>query len=143
MPTVDKAAYVRHTCQQMFDLVNDFESYPEFLPGCKAARVLERGDDYIVGEMTLGKGGITQAIATRNALHAPNRIDLSLASGPFRSFTGHWHFTEQGEGCEVRLVIEFDFANKILGMAFGQLFSQVAAQQVESFKSRADQVYGV
>ncbi|BBG29030.1 type II toxin-antitoxin system RatA family toxin [Zymobacter palmae] len=142
MPVVDKTAFVRHSCQKMFDLVNDFESYPQFLPGCKAARVLEQGDDFIVGEITLGKGGITQAVATRNQLTAPERIDLSLVKGPFRSFSGYWSFTPEGEGCRVHLHIEFTFGNMLLGMAFGQLFSQAAAQQVVSFTQRADQLYG-
>lgn len=142
MPVVDKSAVVRHSCQKMFDLVNDFESYPEFLPGCKAARVLDHGDDFIVGEITLGKGGITQAIATRNQLTTPTRIDLTLVNGPFRTFSGYWTFTPEGEGCRVHLHIDFTLGNMLLGMAFGQLFSQAAQQQVISFTERADQLYG-
>ena len=142
MPVVEKSAVVRHSCQKMFDLVNDFKQYPEFLQGCRAARVLEQGDNFIIGEITLGKGGITQTIATRNQLTAPSRIDLSLVKGPFRTFSGFWTFTPENEGCRIHLHIDFTFGNMLLGMAFGQLFSQAAQQQVISFTKRADQLYG-
>ncbi|MGJ8514694.1 type II toxin-antitoxin system RatA family toxin [Carnimonas bestiolae] len=143
MPSVNKSALVRHSSQQMFDLVNDFESYPEFLPGCRGSRLIEQTDEYIIGEMTLSKGGIKQAMVTRNELHGPERIDISLVKGPFKSLVGHWHFEPLSDNsCQVKLEMEFDFSNRLLGMAFGQLFGQVAGQLVDAFTRRADQVYG-
>ncbi|MFD2191941.1 type II toxin-antitoxin system RatA family toxin [Pistricoccus aurantiacus] len=143
MPTVNRTALVRHSPKAMFDLVNDFERYPEFLPGCRSTRLIERDEHHMVGEMTLAKAGIEQSFTTRNELHEPNRIDLSLVSGPFKRLDGHWHFIPMGEdACKVSLEMEFEFANRILGMAFGRLFQQVAGQLVDSFTRRADQVYG-
>ncbi|MHB0774696.1 type II toxin-antitoxin system RatA family toxin [Halomonas sp. WWR20] len=143
MPTVNRSALVKHSSRAMFDLVNDFERYPEFLPGCKRARVLDQGESYLVGEMTLAKGGVEQSIATRNELHPPERIDLTLASGPFKRLQGRWLFTPMGEqACRVSLELEFEFSNRLLGMAFGKLFQQVAGQLVASFTQRADELYG-
>ncbi|ANF59401.1 type II toxin-antitoxin system RatA family toxin [Halotalea alkalilenta] len=143
MPTVKRTALVRHSSRQMFDLVNDFESYPQFLPGCRAARLIERTDDYLIGEMTLAKGGIKQSIVTRNDLHTPERIDLSLVKGPFKSLDGYWRFEPlSDESCRVTLEMRFDFSNRLLGMAFGQLFGQMAGQLVDAFTRRADQVHG-
>ncbi|MFC0269139.1 type II toxin-antitoxin system RatA family toxin [Kushneria aurantia] len=143
MPTVDRNAMVRHTDRQMFDLVNDFERYPEFLPNCRRAHTVEQGESYLVGELTLGKGGVEQTFRTRNDLHPPDRIDLSLASGPFRRFEGYWRFVSVDEGsCRVELHLEFEFSSRLLGMAFGKLFSQIAGQLVSAFVKRADEVYG-
>ena len=97
MPTVNRTALVRHTPQQMFDLVNDFERYPEFLPGCRRARLLEKDDQHLVGEMTLGRAGVEQTITTRNDLHAPERIELSLVKGPFKQLKGRWLFIPHGD----------------------------------------------
>ncbi|GAA0561097.1 type II toxin-antitoxin system RatA family toxin [Halomonas salifodinae] len=143
MPTVNRSALVRHSPQAMFDLVNDFERYPEFLPGCRRARLLEHDDAHLVGELTLAKAGIEQSFTTRNDLHAPERIELSLVHGPFRRLQGRWLFTPMGEdACKVSLELEFEFASRLLGMAFGRLFQQVAGQLVDSFTRRADDVYG-
>lgn len=143
MPTVNRSALVRHSPQAMFDLVNDFERYPEFLPGCRRARLLEQDESHLVGELTLAKAGVEQSFTTLNELYAPERIELSLVRGPFRRLRGRWLFTPMGENaCKVSLEMEFEFANRLLGMAFGKLFQQVAGQLVESFTRRADEVYG-
>ncbi|WP_447530103.1 MULTISPECIES: type II toxin-antitoxin system RatA family toxin [unclassified Vreelandella] len=143
MPTVNRTAMVRHTPQQMFDLVNDFEHYPEFLPGCRRARLIERDETHLIGEMTLGRAGVEQTITTRNDLYAPERIELSLVKGPFKRLKGRWLFTPMGEGtCKVSLEMEFEFANRLLGMAFGKLFQQIAGQLVDAFTKRADELYG-
>lgn len=143
MPTVNRSALVRHTPQQMFELVNDFEQYPQFLPGCRRARLLERDDAHLIGEMTLGRAGVEQTITTRNDLHAPERIEMSLVKGPFKRLRGRWHFTPVDDtSCRVSLEMEFEFANRLLSMAFGKLFQQVAGQLVDSFTRRADELYG-
>ncbi|MCE3027704.1 type II toxin-antitoxin system RatA family toxin [Salinicola sp. DM10] len=143
MPSVHRSAFVRHTPEQMFELVNNFERYPEFLPGCRRARVVERGEDYLIGSMTLAKGGVEQTVTTRNDLKRPGRIDLSLVDGPFKRLDGCWLFRDLGENaCKVELEMEFEFSNRLLGMAFGRLFQQVAGQLIDAFTRRADQVYG-
>ncbi|WP_280548829.1 MULTISPECIES: type II toxin-antitoxin system RatA family toxin [unclassified Halomonas] len=143
MPTVNRSAMVRHTPKDMFDLVNDFERYPEFLPGCRRARLLERDDSHLIGEMTLGRAGIEQSFTTRNDLIEPERIEMSLVSGPFKRLRGRWLFLPMGErACKISLELEFEFANRLLAMAFGKLFQQVAGQLVDSFTRRADNLYG-
>lgn len=143
MPTVNRSALVRHSAQAMFDLVNDFERYPEFLPGCRRARLIEYDQQHLVGELTLAKAGVEQSFTTRNDLYAPERIELSLVSGPFRRLQGQWLFMPMGEqACKVALEMNFEFSNRLLGMAFGKLFSQMAGQLVEAFTRRADEVYG-
>ncbi|TVP52095.1 MAG: type II toxin-antitoxin system RatA family toxin, partial [Halomonas sp.] len=140
---VNRSALVRHTPQKMFDLVNDFERYPEFLPGCRQARLVEFDEVHLIGEMTLGRAGIEQTITTRNDLFAPERIEMSLVKGPFKRLKGRWLFTPMGEGsCKVSLEMDFEFANRLLGMAFGKLFQQIAGQLVDAFTKRANELYG-
>ncbi|MCM2973518.1 type II toxin-antitoxin system RatA family toxin [Larsenimonas suaedae] len=143
MPTVSQSALVKHSDRKMFDLVNDIERYPEFLPGCRQATVVDEGDNYRVGKLTLSKSGVEQSFTTRNTLHAPSRIDLSLEDGPFKKLSGSWRFMEMGENaCKVEFQLNFEFSNRLIGMAFGRLFHQVAKQQVDAFVKRANQVYG-
>ncbi|MGO3056877.1 type II toxin-antitoxin system RatA family toxin [Halomonas sp. AOP43-A1-21] len=143
MPTVNRSALVRHTPQQMFDLVNDFERYPEFLPGCSRARLLERDETHLIGEMTLGRAGVEQTITTRNDLFTPEQIEMSLVKGPFKRLKGRWLFTPMGDNaCKVSLEMEFEFASRLLSMAFGRLFQQIAGQLVDAFTKRADELYG-
>lgn len=143
MPKVTRSAVVSHAPQQMFELVNDFPRYPEFLPWCSAGRVLSSSDSEIVGELTLQKGALKHAFATRNTLHRPERIDLSLVAGPFRSLSGAWTFEAlPGDACRVSLNLEFEFSSRLIALAIGGLFSQIAGNLVDAFCDRADTLYG-
>ena len=106
MPTVNRSALVRHSARAMFDLVNDFERYPEFLSGCSNAELLERDEDHLKGRLTLSKAGMQQSFVTRNDLYAPERIELNLVDGPFKRLQGTWLFTPLG--------VTFPFPNPLL-----------------------------
>lgn len=43
MPQISRTALVPFSVEQMYQLVNDVKSYPDFLPGCTGSRVLESG----------------------------------------------------------------------------------------------------
>lgn len=90
-----------------------------------------------------GSCGVEQTITTRNDLHAPERIELSLVKGPFKQLKGRWLFIPMGDdACKVSLEMEFVFANRLLSMAFGKLFQQIAGQLVDAFTKRANELYG-
>ena len=40
--TINKTALLPHSAQTMFDLVADIARYPEFLPGCSGAEIIEQ-----------------------------------------------------------------------------------------------------
>ncbi|MFN3162727.1 MAG: type II toxin-antitoxin system RatA family toxin [Pseudohongiellaceae bacterium] len=107
----------------MFDLVNDIEQYPKFLPGCAGARVINRSDEELVGELTLSKAGVSQTLVTRNLLERPSSIRMELVEGNFSAFDAHWTFTPINEkACRVSLIMEFKFKSSLLGRA-EKLFS--------------------
>ena len=78
MAHVSRSALIGYSAQQMFDLVNDIEQYPQFMQGCRSARVISKSDKELVGELSLAKAGVTQTFVTRNSLIAPSRIEMRL-----------------------------------------------------------------
>ncbi|MCC5854866.1 MAG: type II toxin-antitoxin system RatA family toxin [Idiomarina sp.] len=143
MPQIERSALVPYSNQQMFDLVNDVASYPEFVPGCAAARVIEEAGNEMVAELSISKAGMRHAFATRNRLIAPDRIDMSLEQGPFRSLTGGWQFHAlSDDACKVTLTLHFEFSSKLLHFAFAKVFNEVTSRMVDAFAQRAKQVYG-
>lgn len=143
MPSIEKSALVSYSAEQMFNLVNDIDSYPEFVPGCADSRVVEQNDDYKVASLQISKAGIQKTFTTRNRLIKPERIDMELVDGPFKKLTGGWVFKPLSEdACKVELKLDFEFSNRLLGMAFGKIFSEVTSRMVDAFVKRADQVYG-
>ena len=92
MQHIQRSALVNHSAEQMFDLVNDIEAYPRFMPGCRGARVLEATEGELVGELQLGAAGVEQRLTTRNALERPHKIAMTLIEGDFTEFSAAWRF---------------------------------------------------
>ena len=59
MPTIERSALVPFTAQQMYQLVNDVESYPEFLPWCSGGTVLEDSAEVRVARVDISKGPVS------------------------------------------------------------------------------------
>lgn len=143
MPKITRFAVITHKPEQMFDLVNDFSQYPQFLPWCSDAHIIEQSDNQIIGELTISKGALRQTFATKNSCNRPGRIDLSLVKGPFKTLRGCWLFEPFGQDCcRVSLELEFEFSNRLISLAIGKVFSQIASNLVDAFCVRADALYG-
>ena len=77
--TINKSALMAHPVSTIFALVADIESYPEFLPGCVGAEVLETTSDGVVARLDLAKAGVKQSFVTSNTNIANESIHLQLA----------------------------------------------------------------
>lgn len=142
MPVIKKSALVRHSAEDMFQLVADVEGYPRFLPWCHAAQLLSRTEDEICGRIEVSRLGIHQAFSTCNRIDPPHRMDIALKDGPFRKLTGGWVFTPLREdACKVELELEFEFSGRMIDRAFGAVFGQIAGSLVDAFCKQADEVY--
>jgi len=133
---------VNFSVQQMYELVNDIESYPQFMPGCSGAELLEKGEGWLKARLDITKAGLNQSFVTRNTLRPPHAMEMALVEGPFSHFKGEWLFDELQEGaCKVSFRLAFAFSNPLLGFAAGKLFEQVASEQVAALCRRAQQIY--
>ena len=142
MTQIERSALVFHSTQQMYDVVNNVQFYPDFLPWCASSEVVSNTASEMVASLQLAIAGLKYAFTTRNTLTTPTRIEFELVEGPFRQLFGHWSFSElNAEACKVNLSLSFDFSGKIASIAMAKVFSQVANSMVEAFVQRADDIY--
>ncbi|PHM46294.1 ubiquinone-binding protein [Xenorhabdus mauleonii] len=144
MPQISRSALVPYSVEQMYKLVNDVMSYPDFLPGCVGSRVISSSDNEMTASVEVSKAGISKTFVTRNTLFDNKRINMQLVDGPFRKLMGGWHFTPLSEdACKVELHLDFEFTNKLIELAFGKVFKELASNMVQAFTQRAREVYSV
>jgi ribosome-associated toxin RatA of RatAB toxin-antitoxin module len=143
MRQIHRSVLVGASPERMFDLINDVERYPEFVPGCAAAQVLERGTDSLRARLTVGSGAMRTSFVTRNTLQRPHSIDMELDEGPLRSLAGKWRLTPvvAGEmvGCRVDLDLAFETQGGLVGLAMGPAIERLAGSLVDAFVARARQ----
>jgi ribosome-associated toxin RatA of RatAB toxin-antitoxin module len=143
MVTVDRSVLAPYSANQMFALVDDVESYPQFLPWCEATSVALREPGRTVATIRANFHGLRQEFTTENANRPGERIDITLVSGPFRTLRGRWEFAALGEdGCRIGFRLEYEFASRILEKAAGPVFHRIADNFVDAFVHRAEQRFG-
>ena len=122
----------------MYALINDIDSYPQFVPWCTAARVESRKEGEVVATLTIKRGPLRAEFTTRNLLEPGKRVLMQFVSGPFSVLEGLWTLTPLGDlGCRVELEMRFEFANRVAGTLFAPLFEGTAASLVDAFVKRA------
>lgn len=146
MKTVHKSVLIWYSPQEMYALVTGVADYPQFLPWCDHAHIIEAHEGGATAEVGIAFSGIHQSFTTRNT-HVPgSEVKMELVKGPFSKLEGCWNFRPVGEGgqraCKVELTLNYGFSNALLGKLVGPVFDKIAASLVDAFVKRAEQVYG-
>ena len=144
MTTITRSLLALYTPEQMYNLVNDVESYSTFLPWCHRSKIISKSENIIDATLDLTKGGIGYTISTRNKLIKNKSISIRLIDGPFQHLEGCWQFKpiSYGSGCRMRLDMNFDFSNRATSIILRPIFTQIISSLVYSFCKRAQDIYG-
>jgi ribosome-associated toxin RatA of RatAB toxin-antitoxin module len=127
----------------MYDLVEDVEAYPQFLPWCTGAELQEKSVDSLLASIGIGMGALQASFTTRNQLAPPDHMSMELQDGPFSSLQGSWDFGQLGDsGCEVRLQVGFEFSSRAQDVLMGAIFEKICNELVDAFVARAAVLYG-
>ena len=133
-----RSAIVAREPAELFQLVNDVERYPGFVPGCHERRVLSRAESEIVARLGVHRGALRTHFTTRNHLQPPGRVQMQLVEGPFRMLEGDWRFEPVGAGgCRVEFTLRFEFSNRLKAALLEPLFEHVVIDLVRAFIERA------
>ena len=143
MAIVEKSLLIERSAQQMFDLVDNVEDYPRFLPWCSQTRVEFRDDKKTVATLYIQYLTVKSHFTTQNDKEIPIRMGLRLVDGPFRRLEGLWCFKPLAENaCKIDFRLSYEFSSKLFEKIIGPVFSQIANTFVDAFVKRADEVYG-
>ncbi|MDH5766248.1 MAG: type II toxin-antitoxin system RatA family toxin [Gammaproteobacteria bacterium] len=144
MSLISRNALVPYTTEEMYKLVEDIESYPQFLPWCRSTEVLSRDENEVRASIEIAKSGLHKSFTTTNRMQKNKIIEMRLLKGPFKHLQGFWRFDalKNSQACKVTFDLDFEFENKLMALAAGSVFNQIANTMVDAFSKRAIEVYG-
>lgn len=143
MPTHAEKRHLPWRPDQLFRLVAEVDKYPEFLPWCKAARIVRREGNVFRADLVVAFKVFRERFRSRVTLDPPRGIDVEYIDGPFRYLNNHWRFEEAPDGgCIVDFYVDFEFRSKILQQLIGLLFNEAVQRMVRAFEARARALYG-
>lgn len=142
MAIVNRSALLPYSAHDMYCLVNDVASYPNFMDGCSSVEILEHTDQLMRATLCLKKAGMEVVLTTCNQLVADTSIEMCLQDGPFKTFSGLWQFKPLSDSaCKLTLDLEFEFKSRTLAKLATGMFSGVSNNLVDSLCKRADEIY--
>ncbi|WP_185804892.1 type II toxin-antitoxin system RatA family toxin [Pontivivens nitratireducens] len=137
-----------YTAQQMYDLVADVKSYPQFLPWVVACRVREEREipegTQVDADLIVSFKVFRESFLSRVTMKpVPMTIDVEYLEGPFKYLVNNWRFEPCADGgCTVHFFVDFEFKSRILQAAIGVVFNEAMRRIVGAFEARAGELYG-
>jgi ribosome-associated toxin RatA of RatAB toxin-antitoxin module len=144
MREIQHSALVAQPAARLFEIINDIESYPQFIPWCTHARVRSRSERELVATLGMRRGPLSGEFTTRNELEPYRRIRMHLVDGPFKMLEGEWLLlpiapdsTHAVEGCRVQLSMKFAFKDRLTSLLLERTFAATTKSLVDAFVARA------
>jgi len=134
---------VDFTCEQMYQLVSDIESYPRFINFCCAGRLDKVHEDGYTATLEYQIGKLKKSITTRNRTKPHSEILMQLVSGPFKKLDGKWSFMPADQNkCHVKFEVDYEFSSKATEFILGPFFKSLPKIMLDNFRNEAIRRYG-
>ncbi len=124
--------------EKFFQVIADYESYPEFVDGVSAIKILDRSGDVSTVEYSLNlikKFSYTLKLTEQK----PDGLSWELVDGDiFKYNTGSWKLKDLGDGkTEVHYRLEVEFKGFAPKMVVNKLVSHNLPAMMQSYYERA------
>jgi coenzyme Q-binding protein COQ10 len=125
---------------ELFALVADVASYPQFLPWCVGARLYGQHAKGFDADLLIGFKMFKERFTSRVILDPPNSIRVDYIKGPMKYLHNDWLFRDAEGGTEVDFTVDFEFKNPIFEKLVGNLFEEAVIHMIAAFAERAQAV---
>ena len=139
MVTIKKHALVFHSREKMFNLVDQVEDYPNFLPWCGSTKVIERTEKSTKATILINYHNVKQSFTTENVKVFPVSMNINLIDGPFKILKGEWNFIEiEKDACKIEFELQYEFSNYFLDKLISPVFNMIANTFIDNFIAKAN-----
>ncbi len=138
---VRRSLLMPYGAEEMFDLIEQAEHYPQFIPWCTDAEILERTDELVAARLSMRVAGLTLTLQTRNPKQRPRWLALRMERGPLRRFEGEWRLTPlNASACRIEFTLSYEFADRLTERVAGPVFARMADTMVDAYVARAERI---
>ncbi len=138
---------MHYTAYQIFTIISDVASYPQFLPWCKQANIVQKfSPQHFHAELSIAFHHILQKYTSNVVLTQLNThnfiIEANAIKGPFQKLHSKWQITGLDNNCcKVSFFLDFAFNSFLLNKTIGLVFSSASQKMIDAFEKRAVQIY--
>ena len=142
MPNFHETKSFFYSAHQIHELIMDIEKYPEFLPWCRQAKIIERfSSNHLTADLLISFKNFFEKYRSdvkHGKCDGVYFVETKAIEGPFKNLFSSWKIRElEGNKCEVDFFIEFQFNSFFLEKMIGGVFEKAALKMMKSFEDRA------
>jgi ribosome-associated toxin RatA of RatAB toxin-antitoxin module/CRP-like cAMP-binding protein len=138
---VHKTILMPYPVEPVFDIIEQAEHYPHFIPWCSGAEILERTDEVVAARVSMRVAGLNLRLETRNPKRRPEWLRLRMVRGPMRLFEGEWRLTPlNAHACRVEFILTYDIGDGMIERVAGPVFARMADSMVDAYVARAERI---
>ena len=134
MPEVHSELVIDAPIDRVYELAQDIERLPEFLPNVERVTVQRRADGKVLSEWV---GRVPEF--NRNIVwveedvwdQAAHTCEFACLSGDWDQYDGTWTFTEEGSGTRVVLDIRYQYNVPLIGALIRKLLQKLVARSAD------------
>jgi coenzyme Q-binding protein COQ10 len=143
MPRHTEKRHLPFSAEQLFAIVSDVKSYPEFLPWCTGARVYNVREGQFDADLLIGYKQFKERFTSRVTIEEPTKVYVDYLRGPLKHLYNHWHFLPQEDGsCIIDFDVDLEFNSSMLEFAIRRYFDEATKKMIAAFEDRAKRIYG-
>lgn len=140
MQHLNEQRILNYKMQDLFDLVMDIESYPQFLPWISDATIISSKDNNIIADLTANfasvkqsyRSNVTYKLSTDSAY-----VEAQSHTGPFKHLLSRWDLTANEDKTLVEFTLEFELKSKLMTNLVSPVIMQAQRKIISAFEERA------
>lgn len=144
MHSFHKERLLPNSPAQVFDLILDVESYPEFVPWCETVTVISKNQEEIIAKMKVNYKGFSETYSSRITTKRNGGrfvVEVKAVDGPFKFLNNYWTITQADNGCKIDFHIDLEFKSFLLDKMLGLFFASASERMIEAFEDKAMKEY--
>ena len=121
---------------EVYKQISNFENYSSYVPGCSSSTLLEKNDEFEIGELEFNFLLNNYSIKSRNVL-SDNAIKIEQIEGPFNFFNGEWTITQnEDDKTEVTFKGEFELPFLLNNLLSANIIDTFCGLVIDAFIER-------
>ena len=142
MPNFENSKTLPFTDKQLYNIIIEVNAYPEFLPWCKDAKIINKIDDNnFDATLTVGYKALNENYTSRVKGTYLKKIESCAVAGPFKYLDSNWLFKKSGKSCNVIFQLNYEFKSFFLAKVMGTVFQKASEKMFSAFENRAKDLY--
>lgn len=145
MVSLREEHYSEFSVEQLYNLIIDIEKYPEFLPWCKEATIINCDEETIVADLSISFQIFAEKYRSKVILTPPKsgyaKVSVEMISGPFVYLTNIWELQCEENVTKIVFYVDFEFKSALLSKLANTFLTTVYTKMLEAFEKRAAELY--